>query len=478
MLRIASFSAALVAMLSMLAVLVARDRFADPDMWWQLKTGQVIWTTHHIPTTDLFSYTTNHHAWVAHEWLSQLLIYGAYAAHGYSGLMLWECVFTAAILIAGFFLCSIYAGNPKLGLLGALVIWFFGTIGFAVRPHLVGYLLLILELVILHFGRTRDLRWFYALPPLFALWVNCHGSFSLGIVLAGAYLLSSRLRIRAGSLVSAEWIPRSARALAISLVLSLGALLINPVGLNLVLYPIKAIVVPSIGVAAVSEWQPLVFQGPRSFAIIGLLAFVLILPGISKARLFVHELVLLGLATYLTLSHTRLMFVFGIIIAPIVVRMASDLWQDRVDEQQHPIANAVLITVALVIASIAFPSTASLNAQVQAFSPVQAVDFIHSHHISGPMLNDWSDGGYLLWALPEDPVFIDGRGDIYEWSGVLQEYMRWSQLEESPNILLDKYKIHFCLLPKHSPMATAMTLLPGWRRIYTDNLSTIFERVN
>ena len=63
-------------MLVLLGVLTVRSRFSDPDMWWHLKTGEVIWTTHSIPTTDLFSYTTNHHAWVPHEWLSQVLMYG------------------------------------------------------------------------------------------------------------------------------------------------------------------------------------------------------------------------------------------------------------------------------------------------------------------------------------------------------------------------------------------------------------------
>ena len=92
----------LAGLLAMLAVLSVQPRSADPDMWWQPKTGEVIWTTHTIPTTDLFSYTTNHHAWIPHEWLSQVLIYGAYRLGGYSSLMLWLCFFTASLLIAGY----------------------------------------------------------------------------------------------------------------------------------------------------------------------------------------------------------------------------------------------------------------------------------------------------------------------------------------------------------------------------------------
>ena len=126
----------------MLAVVTVRSRFDDPDMWWHLKSGEIISTTTIIPTTDIFSYTTNHHASVPHEWLSQVFIYGAYKAGGYSGLMLWLCILTSCLLVAGYALCSLYSGNAKVGFAGAMVLWLFSTVGLAIRPHMVGYLLL------------------------------------------------------------------------------------------------------------------------------------------------------------------------------------------------------------------------------------------------------------------------------------------------------------------------------------------------
>src|SRR5438045_4023801 len=97
-----SFPVMLMGLLTVLAVFTARDRFDDPDMWWHLKMGEVMWTTHSIPTTDTFSYTTGHHAYVPHEWLSQCFIYAAYRFGGYSGLMLWLCVLSSVLLIAGY----------------------------------------------------------------------------------------------------------------------------------------------------------------------------------------------------------------------------------------------------------------------------------------------------------------------------------------------------------------------------------------
>ena len=76
--RVFSFPVMIACLLAVLAVLTVRGRFDDPDMWLHLKTGQIIWTTHHIPTTDTFSWTTHHHATIPHEWLAQTLIYAAY----------------------------------------------------------------------------------------------------------------------------------------------------------------------------------------------------------------------------------------------------------------------------------------------------------------------------------------------------------------------------------------------------------------
>src|SRR5271156_5935627 len=87
-----SFPVILGAFLVVLTILTVRGRFSDPDMWWHLKTGEIIWNTHHIPTVDSFSFTTNNHAYVPHEWLSQLIIYAAYRFGGYTGLMLGFCL--------------------------------------------------------------------------------------------------------------------------------------------------------------------------------------------------------------------------------------------------------------------------------------------------------------------------------------------------------------------------------------------------
>src|SRR5882724_10426391 len=116
-----SFPVVLSLALAVLTVLTVRDRFDDPDLWWHLKTGEIIWNTHSIPSTDVFSFTTNHSVWTAHEWLSQVLIYGSWRAAGYSGMMVLLCALASLLLIIQYGLASLYSGNAKIALLGALI---------------------------------------------------------------------------------------------------------------------------------------------------------------------------------------------------------------------------------------------------------------------------------------------------------------------------------------------------------------------
>jgi hypothetical protein len=459
-----------------LAVLTVRNRFSDPDMWWHLRTGQIIWTTHTIPRIDLFSWTTHHHAWIPHEWLSQVMIYGAYRFGGESGLMLLLCGLTAALLIAGYLLCSLYSGNAKVSLLGALTIWFFATIGLAIRPQMVGYLLLTVELLIIHCGKTRNPRWFFCLPPLFAIWVNCHGSFLLGLVLAALSLGCSFLKLHVGLLNTMTWSSEARRNFSWALALSIPALFLNPVGLNQILYPLETMFRLPLNLSQVQEWKPLILTSSRGVGLLLILVCIVLLVICRRAELFVHEIILIAVGTWLALSHERMLFVFGILAAPTLSRLCADAWDAYSADKDLPVANGILIAGSLLLLVAAFPSRASLAKQVDEHNPTKAVEFINTHHLSGHMLNEWVYGGYLIWAAPSHPVFIDGRGDVFEWTGVMTDFGNWTTLQDDPRVLLDKYQIDFCLLARDAPMSRVLPLLPGWKTAYADDTAIVFVR--
>jgi hypothetical protein len=55
---------------------------AQSDTWWQLRTGEAIWTTGTVDLTDRLSYIVAGSYWPNHEWLSQVLFYAGYRAGG------------------------------------------------------------------------------------------------------------------------------------------------------------------------------------------------------------------------------------------------------------------------------------------------------------------------------------------------------------------------------------------------------------
>jgi len=174
-----------------------------------------------------------------------------------------------------------------------------------------------------------------------------------------------------------------------------------------------------------------------------------------------------------------MLFVFGILSAPILCRLIAPWASDPTEAQTAKtrwLPNFILIAASIAILVSAFPSPQELTDQVARQSPVKAVEFIQSHHLSGPMLNDYTFGGYLIWAAPERPVFVDGRADIFDWTGVLSEYQSWANLRSDPNQLLDKYNIGYCLLQRQSPIARVIGLLQNWKQIYSDDNAVILVR--
>lgn len=473
---VGSFSVVLGVLLVFVSVSTVRSRFSDPDLWWHLKTGEIIWQTHSIPQVDVFSFTTNQHAYVPHEWLAQLTIYAAYHFGGYSGVMLWLCVAASLVSLLGYALCRLYSGDPKIAFLGALGIWFFATIGLSPRPQLAGYVLLLCELLIVALGRIRNARWFMALPVLFAIWVNIHGSFLLGLILLGTMLFCGCLDFRVGLLVSHRWSIEQRKMLGVALILSIPALFVNPVGLSQLTYPINTMFSQHIGLQYSSEWQAPSISDGRIWGLFGTIAILFIVPLLRYVELRLEDILLVALAFALSVQHARMLFVFGILTLPIVCRLLAAAWKRPESHRNLILPNLMIIGLVLLSLPRAFPSSRELVEQVNKSNPVKAVEFIQQSGFSGRMLNDYIYGGYLIWAAPDHKVFVDGRADVYEWTGVLADYINLLTLQTDAQTVLTKYQIDLCLLQRQEPLVPLLQLLPDWKTVYSDEKSVVLRR--
>ena len=83
----------------------------DPDMWWHLRTGEVI-LAEGIPTHDVFSFTVPEHEWVTHEWGSQVFMWLVYLVGGLPALIV---VFALLIALTFWLLYVSCEGRPFFG---------------------------------------------------------------------------------------------------------------------------------------------------------------------------------------------------------------------------------------------------------------------------------------------------------------------------------------------------------------------------
>lgn len=473
--RVFSFPVMLAIMLCLLALMTVRNRFDDPDMWWHLKTGEIIFNTHHIPHTDQFSSTAFGTEWIPHEWLSQISIAAAYRNAGFSGLVAWLYIVTCSLYSLQYALCALYSGNAKVSLVGGMVTWIFSTVGLAVRPQLLGYSLLSLELLIIYCGVTRNRKWLLLLPPLFAIWINVHGSFFFGILVAGAIFFTSLFSFTAGPLIAPPWNPQTRLWLAGIIAASIAALFANPTGFKQVWYPIDTLFHQNLGVGFVDEWQPLNFSDNRAWVLIAVYAAIGLLLIYRVAPIYFHELILLAVAFYLAASHIRMLFLVAIIAAPVLSRMLSGTWDSWSLTTDRWRPNAVMIAAAIAIMVYSFPTRSELNDSVRNNNPDRAISYIRAHNLSGRMFNEYALGGYFIWAMPERKVFIDGRSDLYEWTGVWKDFARLMKLDENPQAILDRYQVTYCVLRKGSYLVNVLPYA-GFRQVYQDDVVALFTR--
>jgi hypothetical protein len=107
--------------------------------------------------------------------------------------------------------------------------------------------------------------------------------------------------------------------------------------------------------------------------------------------------------------------------------------------------------------------------------PVKAVGFLNQNKITGNTFTDpnmW--GGYLIWASPANPVYIDGR-DVYPEEFVKQ-FVEISSGVSDWRGPFDHYKVQIVLIRPESLLSRKLMEAPEWERIYQDEMSVVFKR--
>ena len=233
----------------------AHNILTDQDPFWHVAAGNWIIAHRAVPYRDVFSFSMAGAPWVAHEWLSEVILAAVYDLAGWGGLVVLAAfVFAAALAILLALLLRYLSPVPALlGVIGAFGL----ALGHLhVRPHIFGLLLLVIWLGCLVAARQKERAPPLAYALLMLLWANLHGGFILGLGLV--VLLAGEALFEANDRAS---VLRAARSWGLFLALATLAALVTPNGVEGLLFPLRVMQMPFV-MATINEWKSPDFQYP------------------------------------------------------------------------------------------------------------------------------------------------------------------------------------------------------------------------
>jgi hypothetical protein len=458
---------------------------ADPmiksfDIFWHLRTGDLL-LSGVFPFTDVFSYTAYGKPWILHEWGSQVIFSLVYKFAGFSGLIVLKSLIYA--LIYGLMFKLMLQKNINIFICLVFTLFLvFGTLGgWAVRPHMFTNLFLVILIwIFLEFKERDNQKILWALPVLFLFWINLHGGFIIGFIFLagciGAEIWTCFLRTGPESKTAAY----QAKYLIFWSMAAFAACFINPNTWQGVLYPLMYIGDQMDG-NFIKEWAPPAMSTDLNFFVFCML--MLLGLAFSKKRPPLYEIVPAMVFTVFAFSAIRHIPVFAIVVTPVL----AGLWQDSVISFFKAVQTAVsglfrsglnrvadyfttrsawframethlnfhsllfIVVGAMTAVSLSFPEKLHIGLK-RSLYPIEMVDHIKAGNIQGNLFNQYGWGGFLLWALPDHKVFIDGRMDVYQ-RAVSDPYKTIVNLEAGWEELLDRYAIQHILLDKEKIMS-------------------------
>jgi hypothetical protein len=451
--------------------------FVEGDTWQHLAVGERILSTHSWPTTDVYSFTVHGTPWIAYEWLGEVLTALAMRIGGLRGMIVLLVVLAASFTLLLYYYAWLCSGNVKAAAVACVAVLPLAGTYFTLRPQLAGYCLFLIALIALEQFRRGRSNALWALPGVFLIWVNTHGSFLIGLLVVALYWVCGLKSFKCGSVVAEGWTPGQRWRLLLTLLFCILALLVTPYGSSLAAYPLELVLQQKVMVRAVTEWWPMDFSASYGLWFLLFLLLALLWQAVSPIVYRLEVFVFFLFTILETCLHRRFFIFFVLAFTPLLATVLARWMPPYEARKDHPVVNAAIIGLALSFVVALIPGNArSENALATAY-PTGAVEYLRRHPIPVGMFNEVTWGGVLMWTLgPDHRVFIDGRADIYEYGGVLADYVQIISLQGNPLLLLQRYGIKACLIHRDAPLGTALAASREWRRVYEDKISTIFMR--
>lgn len=505
MLRHLTISRTLTIILWLLIPFIAVRVQIDPDVWWQLRAGEMNLEAGHIVQDETFSYTcdTECPSRLQHEWLGQPVLVAFWSLFGHAGLSLYAVI---CAMIGMAFLYKTLAGGPYLKAFLLVLGAFSASVFWGARPLMLSFILAAVTIWIVYsYHRDGNTRRLWILPPMFALWGNLHGGWPQGalILIAAAagmalnWLIFKRTSPHAAQSQTLTAPPLAAdgptgggrgslRPLLYFLIpCILAAILIpllNPYGLDMLKVPVDTVGF-DFQPRFIEEWRPPTLSRPDIWPFLAVLALTALSMALDWRRADFVEIIMVAGTAYMALSSARhIAFFTTVALVPLSIHVAAlgaaRGWRIQPTTRVTPGRARLNVLLIVLVGFTALTyllvrlSPSSIDTALRASLPVDAVEALHEIKPPKPMLNSWNFGGYLIYFARDYPVFIDGRADLYRdftWT-----YIDILTAKPSWRDEFEKWDIQSVLIEPETLIADALRIEPGWSVAYEDDVAVLF----
>ncbi len=465
---------------------------------------------------DPFSFTRPGAAFVPYEWLSEVLAALSVRAAGLPGLLVLTgtvLALTYAVVARTLLRRGVSAVGTAVTLLFAMAI---GSIHWHARPHVYTMLGAAVLIALVDraaaadgAGGTRGSRaaaWSVAWPTvlLFAAWANLHGGFLYGLCVLAAVVVGDRLEMLAAPGADRGQWRRVLERHAVMLGAAAAGTLLTPSGPRLIAHTVGYLRDTYL-INITGEYSSPDFHSLQ-FALVVIVLVVLALALLPRRPRFpVLALVVLNLA--FSLSAVRNLPLFAIVVLPLIAAELERAWRGQVAGVPGVAGRALrmalrpgrpgaarlgpawpLIAAAAMLllarraeraappdgryaaGKVLFPTTFSPTE-----FPVRAVREARRAGLTGRLFSEFHWGGFLLYAWPEQRVFIDGQTDFYGDS-LTREFLAMRDLKPGWRARFSAWRIGVAVVPTRSPIADALAHEPGWRLVHCDTTAAVLVR--
>lgn len=459
----------------------AQTTLMDPDTYLHITIGHRILEQWAIPTTDPFSHSMSGAPWVAHEWLSDILLALTHDYLGWAGLhtlTIGLCALTLAYLLR-------YQLDWQVPPIYAI----FFTILTATcllnhllaRPHLFTWPILVIWCA--HLLKASETS---KLPPwwligMMVLWANLHGSYVLGLAILPLLGLDALYRCAKQERI------HLAKAWGVFALVATLSTLCTPYGWRSFLFFYDLLTQPDL--SRIDEWAPVKFS-----TINGLELWIYTLLGLGclgLLRLSAFRLLFLAILLHEALTHVRYISIFGLLVPLLIAEPFQRQYArfiSRIQLQESAIdtwfkclsgpASRVGVgsILAMLLGASYLINTIKQPHPPEKFAPKAALTAAREAGLQNKaVFNDYPFGGYLIYE--GIPVFIDGRADMYG-AAFLKDYFDAidpNHVQKFSNYL-DSHQVAWTLLPPNNYLVDYLSTQPGWKKIYADKYSVIHQR--